>query len=84
MKKELLEKYIEKLSKNDIVIYLKKELIPATNEEIDLIYKEIKTKYEEILNTDFIKYIENYKNKLNAKLYQKILEKYNEYKKFIE
>ena len=84
MKKELLRKYIDKLSKNDIVIYLKKELIPATNEEIDLIYKEIKTKYEEILNSDFIKYIENYKNKLNAKLYQKILEKYNEYKKFIE
>ena len=84
MKKEIIRSYIDKLTKNDIVDYLNKEFIPATKEEINLLYEKIKTEYDLILNTDFTKYILNYKNKLNAKLYSKILEKYNEYKKFIE
>ena len=84
MKKELIKNYINKLTKNDIVEYLNKEFIPATKEEINLLYEKIKTEYDLILDSDFMKYISNYKNKLNAKLYSKILEKYNEYKKFIE
>lgn len=84
MKKELIKNYINKLTKNDIVEYLNKEFIPATKEEINLLYEKIKTEYDLILDSDFMKYISNYKNKLNTKLYSKILEKYNEYKKFIE
>ena len=84
MKKEFIKNYINKLTKNDIIDYLNKELIPATKEEINLLYEKIKTEYDIILDSDFIKYIQNYKNRFNAKLYSKILEKYNEYKKFIE
>ena len=40
--------------------------------------------YEEILNTNFMSYISNYKLNFNPELYKKIIEKYNEYKKFIE
>jgi hypothetical protein len=76
--------YINKLTKQDIVNYLSKECIPASNEEIDLIYKAIKNDYNEILESDFNSYISNYKLTFNKSLYEKIIEKYNEYKKFIE
>ena len=84
MKKELLKSYIERLTKKDITSYLSKECITATNEEIDLIYNAIKNDYEEILNTNFMDYISKYKLSFNQELYKKIIEKYNEYKKFIE
>ena len=84
MKKELLKSYINNLTKNDIVNYLSKECIPASNEEIDTVYNAIKNDYDEILETNFMSYISNYKLVFNEELYKKIIEKYNEYKKFIE
>lgn len=84
MKKELLKNYINRLTKQDIINYLSKECVPASNEEIDMIYNAIKNDYEEILNTNFMSYISNYKLNFNQALYKKIIEKYNEYKKFIE
>ena len=42
MKKELLKSYINRLTKQDIVNYLSKECIPASDKEIDLIYNAIK------------------------------------------
>ncbi len=84
MKKELLKSYINKLTKEDIINYLSKECIPASNEEIDMIYNAIKNDYNEILESDFNSYISNYKLTFNKALYEKIIEKYNEYKKFIE
>lgn len=84
MKKELIKSYVEKLTRDDIVTYLQKECISASNEEIDLIYNAIKNDADEILNTNFMSYISNYKLNLNEELYKRIIEKYNEYKKFIE
>ena len=65
MKKQILEMYINKLTKQDIVNYLSKECIPASNEEVDLIYKAIKNDYNEILESDFNSYISNYKLTFN-------------------
>lgn len=84
MKKELLKNYISKLTKQDIINYLSKECIPASNEEIAMIYNAIKNDYEEILETNFMNYISNYKLNFNPDLYRTIIEKYNQYKKFIE
>ncbi len=84
MKKELIKSYAQKLTRNDIVEYLQKECVPASNEEIDMIYNAIKNDADEILNTDFMSYISNYKLSFNEELYKRIIEKYNEYKKFIE
>ena len=84
MKKELLKNYISKLTKQDIINCLSKECIPASNEEIDMIYNAIKNDYEEILETNFMNYISNYKLNFNPDLYRTIIEKYNQYKKFIE
>ena len=84
MKKELLKNYISRLTKQHIINYLSKECIPASNEEIDMIYNAIKNDYEEILETNFMSYISNYKLNFNPDLYRTIIEKYNQYKKFIE
>lgn len=83
MKKNIIINYINNLKKEDIIKYLSKECITYTKEEIDLIYNSIKNDYEKILS-NFTSYISNYKDKLNTELYKKIIEKYNQYKKFIE
>lgn len=84
MKKELVKGYVERITKDDIKNYLSKECIPASDTEIELIYTAIKNDYNEILDTNFMSYISNYKLTFNEELYKKIIETYNEYKKFIE
>ncbi len=84
MKIELIKSYINKLTKDDIIRYLNKENVPASSDEVDLIYNSIKNDFDYVLNNDFLSYLEKYKSRLNSNLYQKIIEKYNEYKKFIE
>lgn len=83
MNKNLIINYIDKITKFDIEKYISKENIEHTKEEIDLIYNSIKNDYNEILN-NFQNYIVKFKNKLNTNLYNKIIEKYNQYKKFID
>ena len=83
MNKNLIINYINKITKVDIEKYISKENIEHTKEEIDLIYQSIKNDYNEILN-NFQNYIVKFKDKLNTNLYNKIIEKYNQYKKFIE
>ena len=74
MKKELIKNYVNKLTKQDIINYLSHECTPTSNEEIDIIYSAIKNDYEEILNTNFMSYISNYKLSFNPELYKKIIE----------
>ncbi len=83
MNKNLIINYIDKITKFDIEKYISKENIEHTKEEIDLIYNSIKNDYNEILN-NFQNYIVKFKDKLNTNLYNKIIEKYNQYKKFID
>jgi hypothetical protein len=82
MTRNLIINYIDKITKFDIEKYISKENIEHTKEEIDLIYQSIKNDYNEILN-NFQNYIVKFKDKLNKNLYNKIIEKYNQYKKFI-
>lgn len=83
MNKNLIINYINKITKQDIEKYISKENIQHTKEEIDLIYESIKNDYYEILN-NFQNYIQKVKDKVNPNLYNKIIEKYNKYKEFIE
>ncbi len=84
MKIDLIKNYISKLKKEDIINYLNKESIPYNNDEVNLIYEAIMSNYQNIDSINFMSYISNYKYNLNETLYNKIIEKYNEYKKFIE
>ena len=83
MYKNLILNYINKITKFDIENYISKENIEHTKEEIDLIYQAIKNDYNEILD-NFQNYITKFKGKLNTNLDNKRIEKYNQYKKFIE
>ena len=84
MKLDLIKTYISRLKKDDIKVYLNKENIPYNDNEVNLIYEAIMSNYKSLENINFEKYISNYKLNLNPTLYNKIIEKYNEYKKFIE
>ncbi len=84
MKKELIKSYVNRLTKQNIIDYLSKECISASNEEIDLIYNTIKNNTDELLNSEPISYMQKHNIILNKQLMLKIVEKYNEYKKFIE
>lgn len=84
MKKNIIINYIEKLKKEDIITYLNKENVIYSIDEVDLIYNAIKNDYDTILNDNFMNYISNYKFNINSELYYFIIDKYNQYKKFIE
>ena len=84
MKLDLIKSYISRLKKEDIIKYLNKENVPYNDNEVNLIYEAIMSNYKNLESIDFLKYISNYKLNLNSTLYNKIIEKYNEYKKFIE
>lgn len=84
LKKELLISYISNLTKEDIKKYIAKQSISYNDNEIDIIYNAIKNNYNEILNSNFMNYISKYQSSINSELYNAIIEKYNQYKKFIE
>lgn len=84
MRKEIIKNYIDNLTKDDIVNYLSKECVVASDKEIDMLYNAIKNDYELILESDFMSYISRYKLEFNEELYKTIIDKYNKYKKFID
>lgn len=80
MNKYIIQKYINKLTKQDIINYSSNEKISLSQKEIDIIYEYIKTRYLDFLsgNQDII--LKELKSKLNSKTYQKIEELYQQYK----
>jgi hypothetical protein len=80
----LIKKYADNITKEDILKFGESEGININNTELNVIYNVIKNKQDEILNGDFYKIIDNYKNDFNPILFNKIIEKYEKYKKFID
>lgn len=68
----LVEPYINKLSKNDINNFALNNNIKLNNNELDFIYNFIKTKYKEVLNNpnsfNFTKYKNNFSNENFVKI----------------
>ena len=83
MNKHILYDYINKLKKEDIINYINKQQISLTNNELDIIYDNIKNNTDNILNNP-LKEINKIKDKLNINTYNKLIELYNKYKIFIE
>ena len=76
----LIERYINKLTKNDIYNYSIKEGIELTNQEINIIYYYIKNYYKQFLNGHNEEIINELKEKVTTKTSNKIDELYNLYK----
>ena len=80
--KSTLYEYIKKIKKEDIYNYGIKQGIEIDNNEIDVIYRYINDRYDDIINnTDNI--LLEIKDKLSYKTYNKLLELYDKYKYFI-
>jgi hypothetical protein len=84
MNKNIIRKYADNITKEDIVKFSESEGVNINNNELNIIYNIIKTKQDEILNGNFYDLINNYKKEFNPLLFNKILEKYEKYKKFID
>lgn len=79
----LIKKYVENLKKQDIYDFAFKENIKITNSEVNIIYDSIKNNLDILLSKDALNYIKRFKSLLSDEVYNKILEKYEKYKDFI-
>lgn len=84
MDRNMIRKYISKLDRNTINNFALKNKIKLTTDELEIIYNSIKNDYEEFLGSDFYKYMEQYRKKLSENVYNKIVELYEKYKKYIK
>ena len=75
----IIEKYIKKLTKQDIINYTTKQNISLTESEINIIYNYIKTKYKDFLNGNEKKLLSEIKQKVKPTTYKKIEQLYNLY-----
>ena len=83
MNKLILYQYINKIKKEDIVIFGIKQGIVIKKEETDIIYNYIKNDFERIINNPNEVIIE-IKDKVSKEIYQKILELYDKYKDMLK
>lgn len=79
MNRFIIEKYINKLTKQDIINYTNKQNITLTSEELNIIYHYIKTKYKDFLDGHEEKILKEIKSKVTPSTYQKIIELYTFY-----
>ncbi len=76
----IIQRYINQLTKEDIINYTNKQNISLTNKEIDIIYYYIKNKSNEFLKGNHEEILQELKQKLTNSTYKKIEEIYIMYK----
>ncbi len=77
---KLIENYVNKLSKNDILYFCNKENINISNKDLDIIYIYIKKYWKIVLKKDPSNIFNELKNLLENNTYNKLIELYNKYK----
>ena len=79
--KNLIYLYINRIKKEDILEFAKRQDIILNNNELDLIYDYIKNKTDNILDDpEYV--LEEIKDKLSYEVYLKILELYFKYEDY--
>ena len=76
----ILQKYIQKLKKQDLINYINKQNINLTNKELDIIYNYIKKRNKEFLNGNQEQILKELKQKITPTTYQTIEKLYTTYK----
>lgn len=79
----LIKEYIKKITEQDINNFAQKEGITLTNYELQTIYVYIKNYVDVFLHDDSTYLFEELKEKLQPNTYNKLVELYNKYKKYI-
>ncbi len=83
MMHKLLNQYISKLSKDDILKFASKHDINLDQNELNIIYNHIKENWETILYKNSEPIMEDVKKNVNPETYEKIENLYSEfYKKY--
>lgn len=77
--KELVKKYINKLSITDLEKFAKKNNINYTNDELIVVYNFILSNYNELLEENINVFLK-IRDKISPSLYKRLLNLYIEYK----
>lgn len=81
MEEILLKNYVSKLTKENIINYIKKENINASDNDINIIYEYIKKYFMIFYKGDPTYLFNELKDKLSKTAYEKAQELYKKYKK---
>lgn len=76
----LLEQYINKLTKNDVLMFAKNNDIYLTDEELNIVFDVIKNKWQLLVYNDPTDLFKDLKSKFNINTYNKIVKLYNDSK----
>lgn len=78
MREKIIKAYINRLTKNDIVAFAKKNGVTLSNNELELIYTYLKNDYEDMINNPSY-YLAKAKKELSPNVYNKLVELYSIY-----
>lgn len=78
----LIQNYIRKLTKEDILNFCNKENISLTNEELNIFYIFIKKYWREFIKNEPSKIFNDLKTKIRPTTYDKMIILYNKYKEY--
>lgn len=84
MNKNIIKTYALKLDTDKVKNFARNEGIELTNEEALLFVNTIKSNIDDILDGNGLEIIESKKNYMSERAYDKLLELFYEYKKFID
>lgn len=79
MNRIFLINYIKRLTRQDIINFSVKQNIPLTDQEVEVIYTYIKTRYRDVFNGHGEEVLAEIKGQVSPNTYEKILEYYNLY-----
>lgn len=82
MNQMMIERYINMLTPGHIKQFAHNEEVQITENEVNVIYDAIKTRYQELLNGNY-NVIHNLKDKVSIPVYNKIVELVNKYQHFL-
>lgn len=84
MYKELIKKYAKNLTPNQVKEYALKEGTEVSDNEANLFINIINTRLDDMLDGHALEVLNEYKSELSPYSYNKLLELYDKYKKFID
>lgn len=84
MYKNIIKNYAEKLDITEVKEYAKKEGVSITDYEAETLLNTVKDNIDDILEGNAEYYMESLKYKVSTPVYEKMLELFNKYKKFID
>ena len=75
----LISRYMDKLTKDDVNNFATKKNINLNEEELDFSYNFVKKNWDKILSNPNLLHLERYKDKFSEENYKKINELFKEY-----